>query len=741
MIDRKELTKRLPTGSMIKPEEYIRSLPEVYFSQMDYEDALVHFNMACELKKPKNRMKTYFAKHLNEEFIIHAYDSPDMKNILVKAFAEYDEGMTLYRFFASPGEGFILHSLYKNPEQAMVKNGSGLPRPEDFKSDFIAPDGRFLTHLIINSEENSKGTVLKIRGINVARVTLLRNLPDTFSSHNLLPYYIELVRCKFNIKNLRTYYEIECHFDTFLDPAITESMKNDFERYLQTYIKPLSIFDILGPSMVGPSSSHTAGANRIGRLARNVIIAKAQASGVKPVSIAVRMLGSFRDTGLGHRSPQAIGGGLCGFAEDDMRIMEYGDPKSLTEKGIDFGTFRTAFLGYFKSEPEEDLKYSLEKNNNIVEIVVNCENDAYVITGFSIGGGNIEVRYVGSRLQQPLNGKLKWAVDGDRIVKWSDKTKDLPAIEKVDLKAHTKRNDYIMPFNTFEELSDYLEYNAKELIDVVYEVEMGMQSRTASEIDSIALQFWEIMKRSVSEGLKDRSLSFLKLTGGDAAKINDYVQQNDKFRNIYGLAASYCTSVSEYNAKSGLIVACPTAGSCGILPGILNAYTDLNGTNERKIIEAMLIAGFFGMILFDDVSTAGADYGCQAEIGAGAAMAAAAVAYLEGGTYDMCIEAFTLAIKNSLGLICDPVSGLVEVPCVKRNGIYSSLALTSALMALSGVKSFISPDEVILTMKEVGERMNVEYRETSKAGLAKTRDAKRVEREFENANRDFYVTI
>ncbi|MDD2635881.1 MAG: L-serine ammonia-lyase, iron-sulfur-dependent, subunit alpha, partial [Bacteroidales bacterium] len=175
-----------------------------------------------------------------------------------------------------------------------------------------------------------------------------------------------------------------------------------------------------------------------------------------------------------------------------------------------------------------------------------------------------------------------------------------------------------------------------------------------------------------------------------------------------------------------------------ILPGVLTAWHELNPGQEDKILDSLLVAGFFGMILFTDVSTAGSDYGCQAEIGAAAAMAASALTYLEGGTHNQMIEAFVLALKNSLGLICDPVAGLVEVPCVKRNGIYSSMAITAALMALSGVKSFISPDEVVLTMREVGERLHVDYKETGRAGLAKTRDGKEVEKDFEQEVNRFF---
>ena len=144
------------------------------------------------------------------------------------------------------------------------------------------------------------------------------------------------------------------------------------------------------------------------------------------------------------------------------------------------------------------------------------------------------------------------------------------------------------------------------------------------------------------------------------------------------------------------------------------------------------------MILFDDVSTAGADYGCQAEIGAASAMAASALTYLEGGTPEQMVEAFTIAIKNVLGLICDPVAGLVEVPCVKRNGMYATQAISAAMMALSGVRSFISPDEVMLTMKEVGQRLHIDYKETGRAGLAKTRDGKVVEQAFAGEIKKFF---
>ena len=230
----------------------------------------------------------------------------------------------------------------------------------------------------------------------------------------------------------------------------------------------------------------------------------------------------------------------------------------------------------------------------------------------------------------------------------------------------------------------------------------------------------------------------MKLSWKDSNTINKYREKNKTFDNIYGKAVTYAVAVNEVNAKSGRIIACPTAGSCGILPWVLKAYYELKKVKEDRILESLMIAGFYGMILFDDVSTAWADYGCQAEVWAAAWMAASALVYLEWWDVEQMVEWFILAIKNCLWLVCDPVAWLVEVPCIKRNWLYSSHAISAALMALSWVKSFISPDEVVLTMREIWARLNVDYKETSRAWLAKTRDWKWVEKEFEENNNKFF---
>ncbi|MDD3860799.1 MAG: L-serine ammonia-lyase, iron-sulfur-dependent, subunit alpha [Bacteroidales bacterium] len=557
---------------------------------------------------------------------------------------------------------------------------------------------------------------------------------ETFEKHDIELNFVSIIQVKKPFKKADKYYKVEINTKGKIAETEFESLAQDFERYIQTSIKAMSIFDMVGPSMVGPSSSHTAGANRIGQIARNIIMAVAERGEIIK-DVEVKLLGSFRDTGVGHKTPSALGGGLCGFGTDHSEMIAYGEPEFLINNGIKFNLNTATFKGYTKGSPADDLKYLSQRNNNIAEINFSTDKGNYFITGFSIGAGNVEIRFFNKELAKPINGKTDFRLNGAEIIESSNNK--LPLIKKIFDEAGVSEIPSL-PFNTFEELNEYLTETGENLIKIICQTEYLLQKMNEEEVYKKMKYYWQIMKSSVYSGVKSSEKSLFKLSGGDSKIMNDYVSKTKLFDNIYGKAASYAIAVNEINAKSGVIIACPTAGSCGILPGVLTAWSEKHPDAEKQILESLMVAGFFGMILFTDVSTAGADYGCQAEIGAAAAMAASALVYLEGGTPAQMIQAFTLAIKNCLGLICDPVAGLVEVPCVKRNGIYSSLAITAALMALSGVKSFISPDEVVLTMREVGERLHIDYKETGRAGLAKTRDGKQVEKDFEVEVRRFF---
>ncbi|MDD4216901.1 MAG: L-serine ammonia-lyase, iron-sulfur-dependent, subunit alpha [Bacteroidales bacterium] len=707
-------------------------LPESYFKLMDTDDYESHLHLISEVQNEKSDDKVYQLQGDIEDFYIFKYNIPQIRSVLLKAATGKSGRVNFFRVFVNSDADFVLVAFYRDLKNSPRRNEFAIETREILRKRFVDEDDKIIKSVFTTLSESTKQIVIQC--VNISFNTLLNNILETLDKQKLVYNFASIQQIKKPFKKADVYYRVEIDFSKKLTASQFECLSQDFERYIQTIIKPLSIFDMVGPAMVGPSSSHTAGANRIGQIARNIIMAVLQ-RGESIKWVKVNLLSSFRDTGVGHKTPSAIGGGLGGYDTDHPEMINHGEPEYLKQNGIMFGEQNAVFKGYFKGTPRDDLKYLAQRNNNIAEIYFETDISNYYITGFSIGAGNVEIRYFNKELTNPITGKIDFWLKAKDIV--SQKQEDCPKIKKI---FESAGNSTIpsLPFNSFEELDVFLDETGKSLIEVICETEYSLQKTQKEEIYQKMQAHWQIMKESVYAGVATSEKSLLKLSGGDAKKINEYQQKNSLFSNIYGKAASYSTAVNEINAKSGVIIACPTAGSCGILPGVLTAWYEQNPEQEDKILESLMISGFFGMILFTDVSTAGADYGCQAEIGAAAAMAASALTYLEGGTHNQMIEAFVLALKNSLGLICDPVAGLVEVPCVKRNGIYSSLAITAALMALSGVKSFISPDEIVLTMREVGERLHIDYKETGRAGLAKTRDGKEVEKDFEHEVNRFF---
>ena len=631
----------------------------------------------------------------------------------------------------------IYPNLYDDTLIVTLSDISQNGYPLDFelaKSKLLDEDGKLRQNVFIErSPFNHKQ--LHMLCANVSHYNMLPNLLENIYAHKLPVTEVEIAQAlATGHPVIQSLFDVSLFYSEDINDEAWQSMSDDFQRYIKPRLKALSIFDLVGPAMVGPSSSHTAGASRIGLYARHIIEAVI-ASGETVQSIEVKLFGSFRDTGVAHKTPHALGGGLSGYATDDPELLLHGEPQYLLQNGIDIGGQHIDFVGYKKGSPEEEQRYAKQKGNNIAEINFVTDKGCHFITGFSIGGGNIEIRYFDRLLDEPIDGKRNMRLVEGRLEPCNESNTHCPTIEKI-FNDESFPNPPRLPYNSFEEMLRYIK--GKDLIDVIIEAETSLQRTTREAIYAKMVSYWKIMAQSVSQGLKSRNLSLFKLSGQNAWLLHTYLGDNTLFDNLFGRAIAYSVAVNEINAKSGLIVACPTAGSCGILPGVLKAYEEIRQPEQERLSEALMVAGFFGMILFDDVSTAGADYGCQAEIGAASAMAAAAVTYLEGGTPDQMVEAFTIAIKNVLGLICDPVAGLVEVPCVKRNGMYATQAISAAMMALSGVRSFISPDEVMLVMKEVGQRLHIDYKETGRAGLAKTRDGKEVEQAFANEVRKFF---
>ncbi len=227
------------------------------------------------------------------------------------------------------------------------------------------------------------------------------------------------------------------------------------------------------------------------------------------------------------------------------------------------------------------------------------------------------------------------------------------------------------------------------------------------------------MQEAVKNGMDEKLRSVSGLTGGQAALLMAYYQQGRSLcGSILGKAEAYALATAECNACMGKIVAAPTAGACGILPGAIIAMMEEKGVTEEKAVEALFVAAAVGQSIATQSSISGAEGGCQAECGSAAAMAAAALTYLQGGNEQQCADAAAFALMNLLGLVCDPVGGLVEVPCVYRNVGSSGVAFTAADMVLSGICCPIDPDEVIQAMKEVGDALPASLRETGEGGCA-----------------------
>lgn len=260
---------------------------------------------------------------------------------------------------------------------------------------------------------------------------------------------------------------------------------------------------------------------------------------------------------------------------------------------------------------------------------------------------------------------------------------------------------------------------------------------SARESGISAEESWEKMRgrllvmeqadASYEPALRSRS----GLSGGDAEKMQRQFQSGGSISGDFiGQILSSALRMSECNACMRRIVAAPTAGSCGVIPAVLLPYARRFQAGEDELVKALYVAAGFGSVIASRASISGAEAGCQAEVGSASAMAAAALVYLHGGREEQMANAAAIALKNMMGLVCDPVAGLVEVPCVKRNAAGAMNALTAAELALAGIESRIPPDEVIDAMQAVGEMMPAALRETGEGGIAASPTAIKFRQDF-----------
>ena len=261
-----------------------------------------------------------------------------------------------------------------------------------------------------------------------------------------------------------------------------------------------------------------------------------------------------------------------------------------------------------------------------------------------------------------------------------------------------------------------------------------VQLSDCAEQDVTPESSWETMKnllsvmRETDRGYDRRQRSLSGLSGGDAGLMEDRIASGKSILGpLVSRVAAAALRMGECNACMKRIVAAPTAGACGVLPAVLLTVAEAQNIPDDRVVEALYVAAGVGSVIAQRASISGAECGCQAEIGSAASMAAAALAHLLGGTGEQMSNAAALALKSLLGLVCDPVGGLVEVPCVKRNVTGALTALTSADLALAGIRSRIPADEVFDAMREIGEKMDRTLRETGEGGLAATPTGRRSE--------------
>jgi L-serine dehydratase len=289
-----------------------------------------------------------------------------------------------------------------------------------------------------------------------------------------------------------------------------------------------------------------------------------------------------------------------------------------------------------------------------------------------------------------------------------------------------------MKFRTVAELVELAEMENQKISEVMIQAEMEETGRSREEIFAEMEKSLNVMEEAIRRGLTEDIRSKSGLSGGDAKRINEYRLNAPVLLSGSTVleAVAKATAVSEVNAAMGIIVATPTAGSCGILPGTIFTAAENLKSDRETMVRALFTAGAIGFCIANNACISGAAGGCQAEVGSATAMAAAAVVEMAGGTPSQSAEAVAIALKNMLGLVCDPVAGLVEAPCVKRNAMGAAIAMVAADMALAGVKSVIPTDEVIEAMYKIGRDMPASLRETALGGLAATATGRALERQI-----------
>lgn len=523
-------------------------------------------------------------------------------------------------------------------------------------------------------------------------------------------------------------------------------------------MKTLGLTDIIGPIMVGPSSSHTAGALRIAYMARRLCLAE-------PKTVEFRLLGSFAHTLTGHGTDKALVAGMLGLATDDLRIRDSFD--LAREAGLAFS---------FVTLPDAEYDHP----NTIDVRIVDAAGNAMDVRGESIGGGaavirkidDIDVRITGesasivvrqrdekgvlahiaqsisdegvniatTRMYRERKGDTAYTVlETDQAVGAEAKAaiEDHPAIYDVriipgDARADVERvavPDVAAALQRFADLDfgngaallAYCEEHGATLSEAFLAREAALAASLgyADGATAYLREALAVMRCAARRPIDEALPSMGGLIGGEARKLADLHERGGELcDDQLSCAIAYAMAVLETNASMGRIVAAPTAGSAGVLPGVLLAMQRTRGYGDDDLARGLAAGAAIGYLITRNATVSGAEGGCQAEIGSAAAMAAAASVELMGGTPAQCFAAASNALTNMMGLVCDPIAGLVEEPCQKRNAAGAAVALVSAQIALAGIGNLVDFDQTVEAMRKVGRTLPFELRESALGGIA-----------------------
>lgn len=507
----------------------------------------------------------------------------------------------------------------------------------------------------------------------------------------------------------------------------------------------ISAFEILGPIMVGPSSSHTAGALRIALVARSLA--------PNPLEhVGFTLYNSFAHTYRGHGTDRALVAGMLGFMPDDVRVRESFDHARATGLGWDF------------IEGSDDAGL----HPNTVTIAMRSRTGQQVsVTGESLGGGRVRISsidgvdveitgdsptlFVAHRdipgVLAGLTGKISetgsniatvrtfrrerggqaytiFELDAPVGEELADDLRTAPSVSSVSIvqipgAGHTASGtEAVHDFLSGAELLELCRREGRSIGEVMRLRERELDPD--ADADAAMCRILEAMRAETCGPIERPSLSLGGLLGGQARAVSQAGASlaTPLMGETLTRAVAYAMATLERSATMGVIVAAPTAGSAGVVTGAVLAVGEAAGADDAQIRGALWCACAVGAIIARNASVSGAEGGCQAEVGSAAAMAAAAVAELLGGSPELALSAASTAISNLLGLVCDPVRGLVEHPCQDRNAIGAANAIVSAQLALSGALDPLPFDEVVAALKSVGASLPTALRETALGGLA-----------------------